>query len=140
MSLKIGEELPGGDEQGVEDDWEGEYENVLDEGNNGGPAMGRKSRASHVGAHRHSLIDCRASCARISAQVAWFAVFCGLLLGFTLLLPWLPAFFLPMSQSFGLCITHFMWWMHQLNVLVPIFVCFCSFSLGGTLFHSSTCF
>ena len=36
MSLKIGDEFPGGDEQGVEDAWEGEYENGLDERNNGG--------------------------------------------------------------------------------------------------------
>ena len=31
MSLKKGEEWPGGDEQGVEDAWEGKYKNGLDE-------------------------------------------------------------------------------------------------------------
>ncbi len=40
MSFKIGEELPGGDEQGVENSWEGEYEKGLYEGNNGGLGHG----------------------------------------------------------------------------------------------------
>ncbi len=40
MSLKIGEKLPGGDEQGVEDAREGEYENGLEEGSNGGLGHG----------------------------------------------------------------------------------------------------
>ncbi len=40
VSLKIGEELPGRDEQGREDVWEGEYKNGLHEGHNGGLSHG----------------------------------------------------------------------------------------------------
>ena len=40
MSFKIGEELPGGDEQDRKDVWEGEYENGLHEGHNGGLSHG----------------------------------------------------------------------------------------------------
>ncbi len=36
MSFKIGEEMPGGDKQGGKDIWEGECENGLHEGHNGG--------------------------------------------------------------------------------------------------------
>ncbi len=40
MSFKIGEELPGGDEQGVENSWECEYDKGLYEGSNGGLGHG----------------------------------------------------------------------------------------------------
>ena len=39
-SLKIGEESPGGDEQGGKDIWEGEYEDGLYECYNGGLGHG----------------------------------------------------------------------------------------------------
>ena len=40
MSFKIGEELPGGNEQGGKEAWEGEYKNGLREGYNGGLSHG----------------------------------------------------------------------------------------------------
>ena len=44
MSIKIGEELPGRDEQGAENAWKGENENGLNKGNNGGHGHGMEAK------------------------------------------------------------------------------------------------